>query len=207
MDTKTLTGSRRSFARLGLRDDHPLTSARRLWKTLITQVAVLTVAGATAFVMGSVTIALVALAVACAFAAIGGGVALVRYRNGLDRLILDGRSPEGVPGLDRRRGYLTSVRLRRVMAGSLRARPWVRDPRILAGYATLARRLEAPEPITAQAMLRLIALLQTAPSAVAVGSADAVVQELHAISYLCEGREAVSVTARRRRSARVRGRL
>jgi hypothetical protein len=207
MDTKTLTGSRRSFDTLGLRDDHPLTSARRLRKTLLTQVAVLMASCSIALMLGSLAIALIALTVACVFGAIGGGVALVRYRNGLDLLILDRHSPDGVPGLHRRIRYLTSPRLRRVMAGSLRSRPWVRDPRILAGYATLARRLEAPEAITAQGMLRLIAILQTAPSAVAVGSPDAVVQELCAISYLFECQEPASFTARPQRAARVRGHL
>jgi hypothetical protein len=44
-------------------------------------------------------------------------------------------------------------------------------------------------------MLRLISLLRTAPSAVAVGSPDAVVQELCAISYLLDSQEYAAAAA------------
>ena len=50
----------------------------------------------------------------------------------------------------------------------------------------MARRLEAPEPISAAGMVRLLDLLKTAPAAVAVGSPEAVVRELSAIRFLLE---------------------
>ncbi len=186
MDTKAIINSSRSIIRSELEGDHPLGPARALLAATASQVLVLTATAVAALAIGWTVGALSALAVAVTFAAIGGTVALIRYRNGLDAAILAGRTREGTPGLDRRIGYLTSRRLRRSIAHSLRARPWVRDPHILDHYDAVARRLEAPEPISAAGMVRLLDLLKTAPAAVAVGSPEAVVRELSAIRFLLE---------------------
>jgi hypothetical protein len=85
-----------------------------------------------------------------------------------------------------RAAYLTSPRYRSAIAGGLRARPRVRDKRIRTAYEHLARRLESPEPVSARGMLRLRILLQTAPSAVAVGCPESVVRELAAINFLLD---------------------
>ncbi len=187
MNTKTLTGSSHSLARLGLPDDHPLSAARALARTTAKHVAVITAMSVAGLAGGWDTLALAGLVVAAAFASIGGGLALARYRTGLDRLIVSGRVPAGVPALID--GFAASPRrgcVARLPAAFAHVSECV-IPGILAAYAGLAQRLEAPDPVSGRAMLRLIALLQTAPSTVAVGSADAVVRELAAISFLFDG--------------------
>ena len=105
---------------------------------------------------------------------------------GVDAQILCGHEAHGGRGVRLRAGYLVSSRHRRAIAGGLRNRPWVRDPRIHAAYHSLASRLDSQEPITAQGMLRLVRLLTTAPSAVAVGCPESVVRELGAITFLLD---------------------
>jgi hypothetical protein len=107
---------------------------------------------------------------------------------GVDAQILSGYEAEGGREVRLRADYLVSRRHRRAIAGALSNRPWVRDPRIRASYGSLARRLECQEPITARGMLRLVRLLTTAPSAVAVGCPETVVRELGAITYLLDDR-------------------
>jgi hypothetical protein len=105
---------------------------------------------------------------------------------GVDAQILSGHESQGGREVRLRGDYLVSQRYRRAIAGGLRNRPWVRDPRIRATYESLARRLDSQEPITARGMLRLVRLLTTAPSAVAVGCPETVVRELGAITYLLD---------------------
>ena len=105
---------------------------------------------------------------------------------GVDAQILSGQGAQGSRAVRLRANYLVSHRHRRAIAGGLRKRPWVRDPRIQSAYQSLARRLESQEPITARGMLRLVRLLTTAPSAVAVGCPESVLRELGAITYLLD---------------------
>ena len=185
MDTKAIINSSRSIIRSELEGDHPLGPARALLAATASQVLVLTATAVAALAIGWTVGALSALAVAVTFAAIGGTVALIRYRNGLDAAILAGRTREGTPGptggsaISRRGGC--DGRSPTVFAPAR-----VRDPHILDHYDAVARRLEAPEPISAAGMVRLLDLLKTAPAAVAVGSPEAVVRELSAIRFLLE---------------------
>jgi hypothetical protein len=104
----------------------------------------------------------------------------------VDSRILAGCEIEADREVSVRAAYLTSPRHRRAMAVGLRRRPWVRDQRIIDGYARLASRLESPEPISARGILRLRNLLQTTPAAVAVGCPESVVRELGAITFLLD---------------------
>jgi hypothetical protein len=104
----------------------------------------------------------------------------------VDEQILSGHEAHGGRAVRLRADYLVSPRHRQSIAGGLRNRPWVRDPRIQAAYQSIASRLESPEPITARGMLRLVRLLTTAPSAVAVGNPETVVRELGTITYLLD---------------------
>jgi hypothetical protein len=161
-------------------------TARTLCETLVVQLAALAALGLAALLAGRLLIALTAAATAAVFAAIAGAIVVARQRAAVDRLIRDGRDAPGVMGFARRCRQLRSPRLRRALARSLRSRTGVRDRRILGAYGALAARLEAPEPVAARGMVRLLALLRSAPSAVAVGSPDAVLRELSAIRYLLE---------------------
>ena len=58
--------------------------------------------------------------------------------------------------------------------------------RVLAAFSALADRLDAPAPVTPAGILRLRALLTTAPANVAVGDPDAVLADVRAISYALE---------------------
>jgi hypothetical protein len=113
---------------------------------------------------------------------------------GVDTQILAGHEVSGGRAVRLRANYLVSPRYRRAIAAGLRNRPWVRDPRIHVAYQSLATRLVSQEPITARGMLRLVRLLTTAPSAVAVGCPESVVRELGAISYLLDDNRSRSTT-------------
>jgi len=161
-------------------------AARTLCETLAVQLAVLVGLAALALAADRRLIALTAAATALAFGAVEGAIVVARQRAAVDRLIRDGHDAAGVLGLARRCRQLSSPRLRRMLARSLRQRPGVRDGRILTAYGALAARLEAPDPVAARGMVRLLALLRSAPSAAAVGSPDAVLRELSAIRFLLD---------------------
>jgi hypothetical protein len=165
-------------------------AARSLRDALARQLVVLAALALAALALGGTLLAATAAATAVAFAIVGGGLVVARQRAAVDDLIGGGHDAGAVLGLARRCRHLRSPRLRRALARSLRHRAGVRDRRLLAEFGALAARLEAPDPVAPRGMVRLLALLRSAPAAVAVGSPDAVLREISAIRYLLDDRAA-----------------